>query len=96
MAKYAMLARYCQLADENTDERMAADQFLQAVRQLIVICGLDKLALPVKVSDYEELTRMVAADSINYSAPMTFSNKDIRKVLEEMTDCRGQVIGDSE
>jgi hypothetical protein len=38
----------------------------------------------VKPEDYEELTRMIAADSINYSAPVTFSDEDIRKVLEQL------------
>ena len=47
-------------------------------------CGMDKLTAPVEESDFEELTRMIAKDSINYSAPMTFSNEDIRKVLEEV------------
>ena len=83
-ARYALLARYCQLADENTGDDEAADRFLQAVAQLIKDCGMDKLTAPIKESDFEELTRMIAKDSINYSAPMTFSNEDIRKVLEEV------------
>ena len=84
LSKYAMMARFCQLADDHTDDRHAADKFLQAVSDLIVTCGLDKLKSPVKSSDYEELTRMIAADSINYSAPMTFSNEDIQRVLEQL------------
>lgn len=84
LSKYAMMARYCQLADDRTDDRIAADKFLQAISDLIVICGLDKLASPVQPADYEELTHLIAADSINYSAPMTFSNEDIRKVLEQL------------
>ena len=84
ISKYAMMARFCQLADDQMDDRHAADQFLQAVSDLIVTCGLDKLESPVKPADYEELTRMIAADSINYSAPMTFSNEDIQRVLEQL------------
>lgn len=82
LRKYALMARYCGLADVHTEDRIAAERFLQAVKDLIVTCGLDTLPLPVKESDYEELTRMVAKDSINYSAPMTFSEEDIRRVLE--------------
>ena len=82
LRKYALMARYCGLADVHTEDRIAAERFLQAVKDLIVTCGLDTLPLPVKESDYEELTRMVAKDSINYSSPMTFSEKDIRRVLE--------------
>ena len=84
LSKYAMMARYCRLVDDHTDDRHAADKFLQAVSDLIVTCGLDKLESPVKLSDYEELTRMIAADSINYSAPMTFSNEDIQRVLGQL------------
>ena len=86
LSKYAMMARYCQLADDHTDDLHAADTFLQAVSDLIVTCGLDKLESPVKSSDYEELTRMIAADSINYSAPMTFSEEDVVRVLERVTN----------
>jgi alcohol dehydrogenase len=85
LSKYAMMARYCQLADDHTDDRHAADKFLQAVSDLIVTCGLDKLNSPVQSADYEELTRMIAADSINYSAPMTFSEEDIVRVLERVS-----------
>lgn len=84
LRKYALMARYCGLADVHTEDRIAAERFLQAVSDLIVTCGLDKLESPVKPEDYEELTRMIAADSINYSAPMTFSNEDIVRVLETM------------
>lgn len=84
LSKYAMMARFCQLADDHTDDRHAADKFLQTISDLIVTCGLDKLESPVQPSDYEELTRMIAADSINYSAPMTFSNEDIQRVLEQL------------
>ena len=83
--KYAVMARYCRLATEKTDNKEAAERFLKAVEDLINTCGLDKLESPVQVSDYEELTRMVAADSINYSAPITMSNDDIKQVLQSIT-----------
>ena len=88
MAKYARIARYCHLAEKTSDDRVAAEQFLRAIRELVATCGLDTLPLPVKASDYEELTRMIAKDSINYSAPMTFSNEDIARVLERVTEER--------
>ncbi len=84
LRKYALMARYCGLADVHTEDRIAAERFLQAVKDLIVTCGLDTLPLPVKESDYEELTRMIVKDSINYSAPMTFGDEDIVKVLGRM------------
>jgi alcohol dehydrogenase class IV len=85
LSKYAMIARFCQLADDHADDCHAADNFLQAVSDLIITCGLDKLESPVQPADYEELTRMITADSINYSAPMTFSEEDIRRVLERVS-----------
>lgn len=88
MAKYARIARYCQLAPDGTDDRVASEHFLRTVKQLIATCGLDTLPLPVKESDYEELTRMIVKDSINYSAPMTFSEEDIRRVLARVTEVR--------
>ena len=88
LRKYALMARYCGLADVHTEDRIAAERLLQVVKDLIVTCGLNTLPLPVKESDYEELTRMVAKDSINYSAPMTFSEEDIQRVLERVTEVR--------
>lgn len=86
MTKYAMLARYCHLVGDGADDQEAANRFLETIRELIVTCGLDKLPLPVNSSDYEELIRMIVKDSINYSAPMTFSNEDIVKVLERVCE----------
>ena len=85
LSKYAIMARYCELADDRMDDCHAADKFLQAISDVIVTCGLDKLESPVQPSDYEELTRLIAADSINYSAPVTFSNEDIVRVLGWVT-----------
>ena len=86
LEKYAIMARYCHLVEESASDSEAAEGFLQAIRELIVTCGLDKLELPVQPADYEELTHMIAADSINYSAPMTFSEADIVKVLERVSE----------
>ena len=83
--KYAVMARYCGLATAKTDHKEAAERFLKAIEDLMVTCGLDQLESPVQASDHEELTRMVAADSINYSAPLTLSNEDILKILQSIT-----------
>lgn len=72
--KYAELAKFCGVPD-----------FLQAVRDLLKTCGLDTIQSPVRACDYEELIPMIAADSINYSAPVTLSNEDIKAVLERVT-----------
>lgn len=77
--KYAALARYCEVGEDT-------DAFLQAVRQLMSQCGMDKIQSPVRACDHEMLIPMIAADSINYSSPVTLSNEDIRRVLGEVTD----------
>ncbi len=73
--RYAQLAEYCGVPD-----------FLQAIRELIKQCGLDRIISPVRASDYEELIPMIAADSINYSAAVTLSDEDIRRLLNQVTN----------
>ena len=73
--KYDELARYCGVPD-----------FLQAVRQLMTEVGMDKIVSPVRAFNHEELIPMIAADSINYSAPVTLTNEDIKEILEKITD----------
>ena len=82
--RYEALAQYCGIANAS------ADAFLQAVRDLLHTCELDQLPSPVRACDHEELIPMIAADSINYSAPVTLSNEDIKAVLGEITECRIQ------
>jgi NAD-dependent aldehyde dehydrogenases len=72
--KYDALARYCGVPD-----------LLQAIRNLMKECGMDRIASPVRACDHEQLTAMIAADSINYSAPVTLSNSDIRQILSAVT-----------
>ena len=83
--KYAMLARYCKLADEKASDEEASEQFLSALRQLEKQCNMDQIVSPVRADDHEELIPMIAKDSINYSAPFTFSNEDIEQVLKGVT-----------
>ena len=73
--KYAQLAQYCGVPD-----------FLEAVRELLKTCDLDQIESPVRACDHEELIPMIAADSINYSAPVTLSNEDIRAVLDSISN----------
>ena len=83
--KYASLARYCHLADEKNDDVEAADLFLQAIQRLMAQCGMDQIASPVRPCDHEELIPLIAADSINYSSPVTLSNSDIKQILDTVT-----------
>lgn len=72
--RYEALAHYCGVPD-----------FLQTVRNLLKVCGMDTIASPVRACDHEELISMIAADSINYSAPVTLSNEDIRGILAKLS-----------
>ena len=85
LEKYAKIARYCALAGEDTADADAAERFLAAVRHLLAQCGLDAIASPVRLCDHEELIPMIAADSINYSSPVTLNNDQIKQVLDTVT-----------
>ena len=93
MPKYAMLARYCGLAGEAASDEDAAAVFLQEVEKLMAQCGMDTIKSPVRACDHEELVPMIAADSINYSSPVTLSNNDIKQLLDKVTDCGLSDIG---
>ncbi len=85
LEKYAKIARYCALAGEDTADGDAAERFLAAVRHLLTQCGLDAIPSPVRLCDHEELIPLIAADSINYSSPVTLSNDQIKQVLDTVT-----------
>ncbi len=72
--RYEQIAQYCGVPD-----------FLQAVRELMHTCSMDQLSSPVRMCDHEQLIPMIAADSINYSAPVTLSEEDIRTVLQTVS-----------
>ena len=83
--KYALLARHCGLSADDTPADEAAGQFLQAVRQLQAQCGMDGIKSPVRRCDHAELIPLIVADSINYSAPVTLSNDQIKEILDSVT-----------
>ena len=82
--RYATIARHCGLCNA-TDDEAAADAFLAAVKELMRKCGMDAIESPVRLCDHEELIPMVAADSINYSAPVTLTNDEIKSLLDNVT-----------
>ncbi|MBR3407862.1 MAG: iron-containing alcohol dehydrogenase [Paludibacteraceae bacterium] len=95
---YAELARYCGLVEKplSVNDVQAAELFLQAIRDLIAACGMDQIESPVRACDHEQLIPMIAADSINYSAPVTLSNADIKDILVRVTGYGLPVTGYSE
>ena len=95
---YAELARYCGLVERplSVNDAQAAELFLQAIRDLIAACDMDQIESPVRTCDHEQLIPMIAADSINYSAPVTLSNADIKDILVRVTGYGLPVTGYSE
>ena len=95
---YAELARYCGLVERplSVNDAQAAELFLQAIRDLIAVCDMDQIESPVRACDHEQLIPMIAADSINYSAPVTLSNADIKDILVRVTGYGLPVTGYSE
>ena len=82
-AHYEALAKYCNVPD-----------FLQAIRELMATCGMDQIVSPVRACDHEQLIPMIAADSINYSAPVTLSNADIKAILDQITNDQSPITND--
>ena len=83
--KYALLARHCGLSGEDSSADEASEQFLHAVRQLMAQCGMEDINSPVRRCDHAELIPLIVADSINYSAPVTLSNDQIKEILDSVT-----------
>ena len=77
--RYAALAEFCGL-------EATAEAFLDAVRQLMAQCGMDRSESPVRLCDHGELIPMIAADSINYSSPVTLTNEQIGHLLDAVTN----------
>ena len=82
-AHYEAMAKYCNVPD-----------FLQAIRELMATCGMDQIVSPVRACDHEQLIPMIAADSINYSAPVTLSNADIKAILDQITNDQSPITND--
>ena len=88
LARYADLARYCALAGAEDSDEVAAEAFLQAIRDLMALCEMDRIVSPVRACDHDELIPLVAADSINYSSPVTLKNEEIKQILKAVTPDR--------
>lgn len=80
----AALARHCGLATEEDGAERAADSLIGALKALLDLCGLEKGCAPLREKDYGRLTRMIDADSINYSPARTLSDSEIRMILDQI------------
>ena len=80
----AALAVHCSLANENDSLETASDHLILAIRNLLDQCGLEKGCSLIHESDYDQLTHMIDADSINYSPSRTLSDNEIRMLLDQI------------
>ena len=80
----AALAVHCGLADETDPPEAASDKLLAALKDLLDRCGLEKGCAPLREKDYDRLTGLIDADSVNYSPPVTFSDNEIRMLLDQI------------
>lgn len=80
----AVLAVYCGFAEAADEPDTAADKMFAALRDLLRQCGMEKGCRAIKTGDYHKLTRMIDNDSINYSPPRTFTDREILAILEHI------------
>lgn len=75
------LAVWCGIVRQEDPAEEAADRMIGALRQLLEKCGLEKGCVELREEDYPQLVKMIDADSINYSPPKTFSDREITSLL---------------
>jgi alcohol dehydrogenase class IV len=80
----AALAVHCGLAAEGEPREDAADKLIAALRSLLDRCGLEHGCNLLSEADYTKLVGMIDADSINYSPSRTFSDAEIRMLLDQI------------
>ena len=80
----AELSVYCGLAKPSDDSSAAADKMIDALKQLLNQCGLEKGCSLIQKKDYSRLVRMIDNDSINYSPPKTFRDWEIEMLLDSI------------
>ncbi len=80
----AVLAVHCHVAEATDSREAAADKLILALKGLLDMCGLEKGCKLLDEKDYDTLTGMIDADSINYSPCRTFSDSEIRMLLDQI------------
>lgn len=77
--KLSALAAYCGI--EAPSDQEAADKLLEKIGTLIRESGALPQNLNIPEEDFHHLTVKICEDSINYSAPTTFTDKEIKEIL---------------
>ncbi|MBR4121622.1 MAG: iron-containing alcohol dehydrogenase [Spirochaetales bacterium] len=79
----AALYSHCHPA-HGLDDVAASDKFILEIGELLEKCGLEKDCRYLKVQNYEKLVKMINKDSINYSPSRTFTDNEIRMLLDQI------------
>lgn len=82
--KLAALAQYCGLIDSADNEKAAVDALLSALKDLLKRCGLSNGCSKIRPADCKKLISLTDKDSVNYSPPVTFTDKEIRALLRKI------------
>lgn len=82
--KLAALSVYCGFADDSDEPSAGADKFLARLDGLLKNCGVEGGFDALAENDYSVLIRMIDNDSINYSPPKTFTDKEIVEILDRI------------
>ena len=88
LAKMALAARHCGLEIKSADSfeesiEQAARSLMAALATLVETCGFEQMQ-PIPEGDFEDLVKMINADSINYSSPVTFTDDKIKEILKKI------------
>ena len=88
LTKLALAARHCALTPKlagncEDDIREAAQSLMEAFEGLLSHCCFEPLP-SIPEEDYDSLVKMINADSINYSSPVTFTNEQIKEILKKL------------
>lgn len=80
--KLAALSVYCGLAD--TADNNAIEKLIAELKSLLKLCGLPQRCSKLSPKDCRKLISLINMDSINYSPPVTFTDKEIRALLRQI------------
>ena len=80
----AALAAYCHISKEEDPKEKASDKLMSAIKNLLDLCGLEKGCPELREEDYDKLTHMINLDSINYSPSRTFTDSEIKMLLDRI------------
>ncbi len=80
----AALAKHCGLAKTGDAPEIAADKLMLALKELLDLCKLEKQCAFLQEKDYDKIAGMIDSDSVNYSPSRTFSESEIRMLLDQI------------